>query len=68
MIYHIAAMLAGCGGSEPGTGPGGGETAGEFLAGLPSWDEYAPPGVVPRGKTWKAELEELGALDPPDAQ
>ncbi|MBK7351432.1 MAG: thiol-activated cytolysin family protein [Gemmatimonadetes bacterium] len=42
----LAAMLAGCGGSEPGTGPGGGETAGEFLAGLPSWDEYAPPGVV----------------------
>lgn len=43
----LTAMLAACGGGEEGTGPGGGGvTAGEFLAGLPSWDQYSPPGVV----------------------
>ena len=42
----LTGMLAACGGGEEGTGPGGGgPTAGEFLAGLPSWDQFAPPGV-----------------------
>ncbi|HMV30746.1 MAG: thiol-activated cytolysin family protein [Gemmatimonadales bacterium] len=41
----VLATLA-CSGGSDGTGPGGGKTAGEFLAGLPSWDQYSPPGVV----------------------
>ncbi len=41
----VLAALA-CGGSSDSTGPGGGKTAAEFLSGLPSWDQYSPPGVV----------------------
>ncbi len=42
----LAFAALACGGGSDGTGPGGGKTAGEFLAGLPSWDQYSPPGIV----------------------
>lgn len=43
----LTGMLAACGGGDDGTGPGGGggTTPAEFLAGLPTWDQYAPPGM-----------------------
>jgi len=41
----LTALLAACSSSDS-AGPDGGQTAGEFLSALPSWDEFAPPGMV----------------------
>ncbi len=43
----VVALATACSKTEDSTGPGGGGTQGanEYIAGLPSWDQFAPPGV-----------------------
>jgi len=42
----LAAMTLACGGGSDSTGPGGGaKSTAEFLASMPDWTDYAPPGV-----------------------
>jgi len=42
----LATLLVACGGSEAtDPGGGGGQNVNQYLAGLPGWDQFSPPGV-----------------------
>lgn len=40
-----AVLVAGCGGGEDSSGPGGTENVNQYLSSLPGWDQFAPPGM-----------------------